>query len=114
MGKKNIIFIHLHSLAGYLSHADKRPIDYKSLALFCDSMPPCLFNWFHQITWVPTITLTCYFLRKPTVEGPVKGFFYLEPLVGTFNVTNGYIWDMNNNLLAISRQIATFRLEAKM
>jgi hypothetical protein len=48
------------------------------MAIFCDFMPPCLFNWLHKKIWVPTITLTCYFLRKPAVGGPLKVFFNLE------------------------------------
>ena len=30
-------------------------------------------------------------------------------MVGAYNVTSGYLWDENNNLVAISRQIATYR-----
>lgn len=65
-------------ISGYISHADNRPIDYKSLAFFCDAFPPSLFNWLRQVGWVPTITLTCYFLRKPTTSGALKSHFKLE------------------------------------
>ncbi len=56
----------LHSSAAELEYYDKRPIDWKYIAALADCCPPVLFTWLQEITgWVPTISFTVYFLRKP-------------------------------------------------
>ena len=52
---------------GWIKFPDNRPVDFKAIAFFSDAFPPSLFNYIGiEAGWVPTISLTTYFLREPT------------------------------------------------
>ena len=75
------------------------------LSYVADILPPVVQNKFGSLGWIPTLTLTCNIRQLPKtnllfIDGHAK------------DISNGYfeqdcwIWDMDGNLVATSRQLA--------
>ena len=75
------------------------------LSYLADILPPVVQNKFGSLGWIPTLTLTCNIRQLPKtnllfIDGHAK------------DISNGYfeqdcyIWDMDGNLVATSRQLA--------
>ena len=75
------------------------------LSYLADILPPVVQNKYGSLGWIPTLALTCNIRQLPQtnllfIDGHAK------------DISNGYfeqdcyIWDMNGNLVATSRQLA--------
>ena len=75
------------------------------LSYLADILPPVVQNKYGPLGWVPTLSLTCNIRQLPQtsklfIDGHAK------------DINNGYfeqdcyIWDLNGNLVATSRQLA--------
>jgi hypothetical protein len=90
---------------GWCSFRDARPVDPLALTLFCDALPPAMFNISGAPGWVPTVHLSFY-LRGIPSGGPVIAEFRTNHLHDGCFEEDGLLWDSNGVLLAQSRQLA--------
>lgn len=88
---------------------DGREPDALSLLLFADAFPPALFSRFGVTGWVPTVELTVQVRRRP-VPGYLLCRFRSRYLTDGLVEEDGEIWDSGFNLVALSRQLAKFRI----
>ena len=93
---------------GYIRFRDGRPIDFFSLFLIIDSMPPAAVASQGVTAWVPTIELSVNVRHLPQTD---RLKCSLRTRFITFGLleADGELWDEKDNLAAISRQIAQFR-----
>jgi acyl-CoA thioesterase len=92
-------------VAGWARFADGRPVDTLSLPLFADAMPPAVFNAGLPLGWVPTIELTVQ-IRKRPAPGWLRCRFTTRLVAGGYLEEDGEIWDSEDDLVALSRQLA--------
>lgn len=92
------------TLSGWIRFQDGRPVDVRSLLLFCDTFPPSPFVRIGQVGWVPTIELTVHVRRRPH-PGWILAEFQTNDLTGGRMVESGCLWDSSGQLVAQSRQI---------
>ncbi|MEY4401415.1 MAG: hypothetical protein RL072_1280 [Actinomycetota bacterium] len=90
---------------GWCAFRDGRPVDPLALALFCDALPPAMFNVSGAPGWVPTVHLSFY-LRGIPSGGPVIAEFRTNHLHDGFFEEDGLLWDTQGRLVAQSRQLA--------
>jgi len=75
------------------------------LSYLADILPPVVQNKYGPLGWIPTLTLTCNIRQLPQTN-----LLFIDGLAK--DMSNGYfeqdcyIWDMNGNLVATSRQLA--------
>lgn len=91
-------------VSGWIRFTDDRPIDTRALLLFCDTFPPSPFGQLGVVGWVPTIELTIHVRRRPS-PGWIKGRFRTDDLEQGRMIESGTLWDQDNHLVAISRQV---------
>jgi hypothetical protein len=74
------------------------------LSYLADILPPVVQNKYGPLGWVPTLALTCNIRQLPQTNQ-----LFIDGLAK--DITNGYfeqdcyIWDMDGNLVATSRQL---------
>lgn len=90
---------------GWIRYADETPPDACSMLLFADGYPPPFFNLKLGVGWVPTVELTVHLRRRPTTPWH-KVSFTSRFVFGGMVEEDGEIWDENDNLIALSRQLA--------
>ena len=90
---------------GWCAFRDERPVDPLALTLFCDALPPAMFNISGAPGWVPTVHLSFY-LRGIPAGGPVVTEFRTNHLHDGFFEEDGLLWDASGALVAQSRQLA--------
>ena len=93
------------SMRAWFAFPDDRPMDALATIIASDATAPAVFNLVGQVGWVPTIELTIHFRQIPT-GNKLKTSFSSRFLVGGLVEEDGEIWDVDGNLIAISRQIA--------
>jgi hypothetical protein len=75
------------------------------LSYLADILPPVVQNKYGPLGWIPTLALTCNIRKLPQTN-----LLFIDGLAK--DISNGYfeqdcyIWDMNGNLVATSRQLA--------
>ncbi len=75
------------------------------LSYLADILPPVVQNKYGSLGWIPTLALTCNIRQLPQTN-----LLFIDGLAK--DISNGYfeqdcyIWDMNGNLIATSRQLA--------
>ena len=75
------------------------------LSYLADILPPVVQNKYGALGWIPTLTLTCNIRQLPKTNR-----LFIDGLAK--DISNGYfeqdcyIWDMDGNLVATSRQLA--------
>ena len=75
------------------------------LSYLSDILPPVVQNKYGSLGWIPTLALTCNIRQLPQTN-----LLFIDGLAK--DISNGYfeqdcyIWDMNGNLVATSRQLA--------
>ena len=75
------------------------------LSYLADILPPVVQNKYGSLGWIPTLALTCNIRQLPQTN-----LLFIDGLAK--DISNGYfeqdcyIWDMNGNLVATSRQLA--------
>lgn len=92
--------------------ADGTELDEIGLLFFTDCVPPTVFSMYGPAGWVPTIELTVQVRAKPA-PGDLLGRFRTRYLTNGLLEEDGELWDSNNQLVALSRQLAKFRLPKK-
>ncbi|TQV69674.1 thioesterase family protein [Exilibacterium tricleocarpae] len=96
-------------LSGWLELADGPSTDPLALLLFADGFPPPVFTFYGPTGWVPTLELTVQ-VRGLAQPGPIQCHFETNYLTRGVLEEDGYLWDSDGQLVAISRQTAKFRL----
>lgn len=90
---------------GWCAFRDGRPVDALALTLFCDSLPPAMFNLSGAPGWVPTVQLSFY-LRALPDGGPICAEFVTRQLGNGMFEEDGTMWNASGELVAQSRQLA--------
>ncbi|MGX1761496.1 thioesterase family protein [Streptomyces lydicus] len=84
--------------------ADGRDPDPLSLLLTVDALPPTAFEM-GLSGWVPTVELTAHIRRRPA-PGPLRVAITTRNLAGGFLEEDAEVWDIEDRLVAQSRQLA--------
>lgn len=88
----------------WMRFADDQPADLFSLLLFADATPPPLFNVLGASGRAPTLELTVHLRQRPA-PGYLRGRFWTNFLFNGFFEENGELWDADDRLVAVSRQM---------
>jgi hypothetical protein len=91
-------------VSGFIRLNDGREPDARSLVLFADAFPPPVLHAVPR-RYVPTLELTVHVRRKPA-PGWLRAFFRTRYLIEGYLEEDGEIWDSEDRLVAISRQMA--------
>jgi acyl-CoA thioesterase len=94
---------------GWIRFKDDRPYDAVALLLIADSFPPPVFASQGLVAWVPTIEMSVN-IRKQPVGQWLKCIFRTRFITCGLMEEDGEIWDETGELIAISRQIAQYRV----
>ena len=81
------------------------PADEFVLSYLSDILPPVVQNKYGSLGWVPTLTLTTNIRQLPTTNKLFIDGIAKDICNGYFE-QDCYIWDLNGNLVATSRQLA--------
>ena len=79
--------------------------DTSVLSYLADILPPVVQNKYGPLGWIPTLALTCNIRQLPKTN-----LLFIDGLAK--DISNGYfeqdcyLWDMDGNLVATSRQLA--------
>lgn len=94
---------------GWLTFKDGRPFDLLSIALAADAFPPPIFASQGMAAWVPTIELSVNIRNIPQTRWLKCVFRTCYVNCGMLEA-DGELRDENDELVAISRQIAQYRV----
>ena len=94
-------------MAGWIRFADGREPDARSLVLCADAMPPPVLNLM-PTAWVPTLEYTVHIRARPA-RGWLRGRFRTRFLTDGLLEEDGELWDAEDRLVALSRQLARVR-----
>lgn len=94
---------------GWIRFRDKRPYDALALLMIADCFPPPAYASLGLGAWVPTIELSVN-IRKLPLTPWLKCFFHTRFITCGLLEEDGQIWDEAGELVAISRQIAQYRM----
>jgi len=97
---------------GWIKFKDERTFDALSIFLIADSFPPAVLSSQGVVAWVPTIEFSVNIRNIPTSKW-LKCNFRTRFITCGLLEEDGEIWDQNNQLIAISRQIAQYRTHLK-
>lgn len=95
-------------IGAWMRFADGRQPDALALPLFADALPPAALNVSDAVLWIATVELTVHVRRRP-VEGWLRAQFETKLLLDGYLEEDGQLWDADDNLVAISRQLAVMR-----
>lgn len=95
-------------LRGWISFADKRPVDSLGLLFFTDAFPPATFE-LAEAGWVPTLSLTVY-VRALPVPGPLRVSQTAQVVDGGRFDEVCEVWDASDRLVAQATQLAAIRI----
>ena len=93
------------NVRGWCAFRDDRPVDVLALTLFCDALPPAMFNLSGAPGWVPTVQLSFY-LRGIPDGRPVCAEFTTRQIRNGMFEEDGALWNASGELVAQSRQLA--------
>ncbi|MBU2488003.1 MAG: thioesterase family protein [Proteobacteria bacterium] len=94
---------------GWIAFREPRPWDLFSVALATDAFPPAIMASQGMLAWVPTLELSISIRKIPTTPRLKCAFTSRHMDCGILE-EDGQIWDEQNNLIALSRQTAQFRV----
>ena len=94
---------------GWIALSEGGEPDPLSLLLFADGFPPAVFARFGPTGWVPTLDLAVQ-VRALPAPGHILGRFRTRYLTDGQMEEDGELWDSRGRLVALSRQLARFRL----
>lgn len=100
--------VHASEHRGWIRFENDRPWDAPAILLAADSFPPPVFASQGMIAWVPTIEFSVNIRGIPKTRW-LKCLFRTHFIHNGILEEDGEIWDENDELVAISRQIAQFR-----
>lgn len=93
---------------GWLRFNDRRCFDVFAVALAADAFPPAVLASQGMVAWVPTLEFSVS-IRNIAETQWLKCRFSTRFINCGLLEEDGEIWDENNELIAVSRQIAQFR-----
>lgn len=93
---------------GWIRFRDDRKFDVCGILLASDAFPPPIFATQGPASWVPTIEMSVNIRNLPAGQW-LKGRFRTRHITCGLLEEDGELWDEENQLVAISRQIAQFR-----
>jgi len=102
----NLVDISEHR--GWIRFQKDRPWDTPAILLATDSFPPPVFASQGMIAWVPTIEFSVNIRHIPATRW-LKCVFRTHFIHNGILEEDGEVWDENDELVAVSRQIAQFR-----
>lgn len=94
---------------GQVAFTGGRPMDMLGLACVIDAYPPTTFSRYGPAGWVPTLTLSVYFRRRPGPGCWVGAWIRTRCMLDGLLEEDGEFWDSEGRLLAQCRQLAVFR-----
>ena len=95
-------------MRGYIRFKDQRPFDVLGILLAADSFPPAVLTSQGMVAWVPTLEFSVNIRNMPQTAW-LKCVFRTRFITCGLLEEDGEIWDENDQLIAISRQIAQYR-----
>ncbi len=95
-------------LKGWIRYRDRREFDLFSTLACTDSFPPPIMASQGMLAWVPTIELSINVRNIPKTTW-LKCIFRTRFVNCGLLEEDGEVWDENNELMSISRQIAQYR-----
>lgn len=98
-------------MRGWARFHDDEPIDSFGLIQVADAFPPTTFNVPMAQGWTPTVELTVQIRSRPA-PGWLRCGFRTRFISHGYLEADGEIWDCENRLVALSRQLALLPLEA--
>lgn len=90
--------------AAWIRFADGSDVDLLGLCVICDAFPPSVLD-LGAVGWVPTIELTVH-LRGHPAPGWLRARVGSRYLTGGFVEEDVEVWDSEDRLVALSRQMA--------
>ena len=93
---------------GWIKFSDDRPLDALSILLLADSFPPPVFVSQGMVAWVPTLEFSVNVRSVPETKW-LKCVFRTRFINNGLLEEDGEVWDENDNLIAVSRQIAQYK-----
>jgi acyl-CoA thioesterase len=93
---------------GWIRFKQPRPFDSPALLLAADAFPPPVLASQGMVAWVPTIEFSVSIRRSPQDEW-LRGLFRTRFVSCGLLEEDGELWDAEDRLVAVSRQIAQFR-----
>jgi acyl-CoA thioesterase len=94
---------------GWARFKDDRPYDAVALLLVADCFPPPVYASQGLAAWVPTIEMSVNIRKKPASQW-LKCIFRTRFITCGLMEEDGQIWDETGELIALSRQIAQYRV----
>ena len=95
-------------IKGWIKFRDDRFFDALSILLVADAFPPAVLSRHGMVAWVPTIEYSVNIRNLPTSKW-LKCVFRTRFITCGLLEEDGVIWDRNDTVVAISRQIAQYR-----
>ncbi|MCP4721685.1 MAG: thioesterase family protein [Desulfobacteraceae bacterium] len=92
---------------GWIRFKENRKVDVPAITFFADCFPPCIFTSHGMVAWVPTIEYSVNVRQLPK-PGWLRGIFTTRFISSGLVEEDGELWDQDNSLIAISRQIAKY------
>jgi acyl-coenzyme A thioesterase PaaI-like protein len=92
-------------VTAWVRWAGAEPMTTLGLLVLCDAMPPAVFDLDGPIGWVPTVELTVQVRSRP-VPGWLRVVFRTRAVTNGLLEEDGEVWDADDNLVALSRQLA--------
>lgn len=96
-------------MMGWFSYPTDRPYDIPAVALAADALPPPVYATHGLVAWVPTLEIMVSIRNIPTSRF-LKCDFRTRFIDAGLVEEDGELWSEDNELVAVSRQIAQFRL----
>ena len=93
---------------GWIAFKEDRSFDLTAITLAADAFPPPVLASQGLIAWVPTLEFSVNMRNLPQSSW-LKCIFRTRFISCGLLEEDGELWDENNELVAISRQIAQFR-----
>lgn len=95
-------------MAGWIRFSDDQPTTAAALPLMADALPPAVLNIVGSATWVPTLEMTVQTRARPR-DGWLRAVFTTRFLEHGYLEEDGELWDEDDRLVALSRQLALVR-----
>jgi len=92
---------------GWIRFKEAREVDVPAITFFADCFPPCIFASHGMVAWVPTIEYSVNVRQLPK-PGWLRCIFTTKFISSGMVEEDGELWDEDNCLIAISRQIAKY------
>ncbi len=96
---------------GWVRFRETRPMDQLAILLMVDAFPPPIFASQGMVAWVPTLELSVNIRSIPATKW-LKCIFRSRYINDGMVEEDAEIWDENDALVAIARQVSQYRKQA--